>query len=389
MSNKNTFSFHEFFAGGGMVRQALGDNWNCYFSNDFDGKKALTYQENWGLGGELIVKDIRNVDPSLLGENIDLSWASFPCQDLSLAGNGKGLVSERSGMFFVFWNKLRNSAKNGKLPKLVVIENVCGLLTSRQGKDFRLVVETFIDEGYKVGGLVLDAKDFVPQSRKRVFFIGVRQDRVIDATLSSENPVSDFHTPALVRAYKQLNSKMKKSWIWFNLPRPKHRSYELIDLLEPDDSVTWNNNDKTLSILNKMSAVNRAKVQSAQNLNYPTVGALFMRTRKYNNEKKVFAEIRFDGISGCLRTPNGGSSKQSILKVDGRQIDSRLLTPRETARLMGLPDSYKLPRSTNAALHLTGDGVVVPVVEHLKNYLLEPLVCGHKVTEAIHQYKHA
>jgi len=389
MRNKHTFSFQEFFAGGGMVRQALGENWDCHFANDFDGKKALAYQENWGLGGELVVKDIRDVEPSLLGDNVDLSWASFPCQDLSLAGNGGGLASKRSGMFFVFWEKLRSSATGGRLPKLVVIENVCGLLTSNQGKDFQSVIEKFVQEGYQVGGLVLDAKEFVPQSRKRVFIIGVRQDKIIDSTLVSNQPVGDFHTPALIRAYNQLSKKMKSNWIWYNLPRPKHRKSELIGLLEPMDSVNWDSKEKTQSILSKMSVVNRAKVQAAQNLKSPTVGALFMRTRRYADEKRVFAEVRFDGISGCLRTPNGGSSRQSIIWVHEKQILSRLLTPRETARLMGLPDTYKLPKNNNAALHLTGDGVVVPVVEHLKNYLLEPLVCNFEIVNSPEKFKFA
>jgi len=224
--------------------------------------------------------------------------------------------------------------------------------------------------------LVIDARDFVPQSRKRVFIIGVRDLKTIEASLISEQPVGDFHTPALTRAHSRLNEKMKSSWLWFNLPRPKHRKSELIDLLEPMDSVNWNNDEKTKSILSKMSVVNRAKVQAAQNLNRPTVGALFMRTRQHEGKKTVFAEVRFDGISGCLRTPNGGSSRQSIVWVNGTEILSRLLTPRETARLMGLPETYKLPKNNNAALHLTGDGVVVPVVEHLKRYLLEPLICN-------------
>jgi len=374
MANRNTYSFQEFFAGGGMVRQALGNNWNCEFANDFDGKKALAYQENWGLGGELVVKDIREINPSLLGVDVDLSWASFPCQDLSLAGKGKGLASERSGMFFVFWEKLRNAGVGNCLPKLVVIENVCGMLTSNQGRDFQAVVNTFVKEGYKVGGLVIDAKEFVPQSRKRVFIIGVRQDRNINSAFTAKEPVSDFHTPALIRAYGLLSDEMKSNWIWFNMPRPKHRKSELINSLEPMDTVKWDNEEKTLSILSKMSVVNRAKVQAAQNLGCATVGALFMRTRHFEGIKRVFAEVRFDGISGCLRTPNGGSSRQSILWVNGEKILSRLLTPRETARLMGLPETYKLPKNNNVALHLTGDGVVVPVVEHLKNYLLEPLI---------------
>lgn len=386
---KNTYSFQEFFAGGGMVRQALGENWHCNFANDFDGTKALAYQENWGLGGELVVKNIRDIDPDLLGHDIDLSWASFPCQDLSLAGNGKGLTSERSGMFFVFWEKLRKAATGNLPPKLVVIENVCGMLTSNNGRDFQSVIKTFVDEGYRVGGLVLDAKDFVPQSRKRVFIVGVRNDRTISPTLVSQKPVTDFHTPALIRAYNQLSAQIKLNWVWYNLPRPKHRTNELINLLEPMSQLDWNAKEKTLSILSKMSVVNHSKIQAAQNLNHPAVGALFMRTRQHNGIKKVFAEVRFDGISGCLRTPNGGSSRQSIIWVNGEKILSRLLTPRETARLMGLPETYKLPKNNNAALHLTGDGVAVPVVEHLKNYLLEPLISNFDNSISIEETKHA
>jgi DNA (cytosine-5)-methyltransferase 1 len=86
------------------------------------------------------------------------------------------------------------------------------------------------------------------------------------------------------------------------------------------------------------------------------------------------AEVRFDDLSGCLRTPVGGSSRQSIIIVEGKSVRSRLLSPREAARLMGLPDSYKLPQNYNEAYHLAGDGVVVPVVRFLAANILEPLV---------------
>jgi DNA (cytosine-5)-methyltransferase 1 len=86
------------------------------------------------------------------------------------------------------------------------------------------------------------------------------------------------------------------------------------------------------------------------------------------------AEIRFDDVSGCLRTPAGGSSRQVILMVDGSSVKARLVSSRETARLMGLPDEYKLPENYNEAYHLTGDGVVVPVVRHLSKYIFEPIL---------------
>lgn len=368
------FIFQEFFAGGGMVRQALGSNWNCVFANDFDGKKALAYQDNWGINGELFVGNIRDVPINKLAKKSDLAWASFPCQDLSLAGKGNGLKGERSSMFYVFWEKLKQAAIQGEMPAIVVIENVCGMLTSNNGEDFNNVIRTFSENNYHVGGLVIDAKDFVPQSRKRVFIVGLRKDRPLDPALASPLPITEFHTKPLIRAYEALDEKLKSDWVWYNLAKAKYRKSSLIEILEPFDKVKWNSNEKTNAILKKMSITNYKKVEAARSLKEPTVGALFMRTRKVKTCKRVFAEVRFDGISGCLRTPNGGSSRQSIIWVDGNRILSRLLTPRETARLMGLPESYKLPKNTNAALHLTGDGVVVPAVKHLRDNLFEPLL---------------
>jgi len=88
------------------------------------------------------------------------------------------------------------------------------------------------------------------------------------------------------------------------------------------------------------------------------------------------AEVRFDQLSGCLRTPAGGSSRQIILIVEGRSVKSRLLTPREAGRLMGLPEHYLLPERYNDAYHLAGDGVVVPVVRFIAEHLLTPLAAN-------------
>jgi DNA (cytosine-5)-methyltransferase 1 len=93
--------------------------------------------------------------------------------------------------------------------------------------------------------------------------------------------------------------------------------------------------------------------------------------------------IRFDGLAGCLRTPAGGSSRQIIVVVDGKSVRSRLLSARETARLMGLPDAYKLPPNYNEAYHLTGDGVVVPLVRHLTRHLFEPLLAQRRIPTRI------
>lgn len=121
-----------------------------------------------------------------------------------------------------------------------------------------------------------------------------------------------------------------------------------------------------------MSDVNLQKVEDAKRSGIRKVGTLYKRTRKDSEGNKVQrSEVRFDDIAGCLRTPSGGSSRQSILIVEGENIRSRLISIRETARLMGLPDSYVLPENYNEGYHLTGDGVAVPVVRHLANALFE------------------
>ena len=124
-----------------------------------------------------------------------------------------------------------------------------------------------------------------------------------------------------------------------------------------------------------MSELNRHKLAKVQQLGRPIVGSVYKRTRRDEDGRPVQrAETRFDDISGCLRTPAGGSSRQIILIVNGPSVKARLISARETARLMGLSDSYKLPDNYNEAYHLTGDGVVVPVVRHLAKYIFEPIL---------------
>ena len=104
------------------------------------------------------------------------------------------------------------------------------------------------------------------------------------------------------------------------------------------------------------------------------VGAVFRRMRVEDGQRVQRAEVRFDGLAGCLRTPRGGSSRQTLVVVEHGEVRSRLVSPREGARLMGLPDSYALPRAATGALHVVGDGVVVPVVRWLAEQILEPLL---------------
>jgi DNA (cytosine-5)-methyltransferase 1 len=216
----------------------------------------------------------------------------------------------------------------------------------------------------------------VPQSRPRLFVIGVRRDLFIPTNLCSSGPSKLWHTRTLRAAFENLPKEAKESWVWWSLPTPKKRGTTFAQLIEEDPSgVRWHSPEETLRLLNMMSDVNREKVQKAKKSGRRMVGGIYKRTRFDEFGAKVQrAEVRFDEVSGCLRTPAGGSSRQLILLVDGDHIRSRLISPRETARLMGLADNYRLPLNYNEAYHLTGDGVVVPVVRYLAEHLFEPLL---------------
>lgn len=371
--------FLEFFAGGGMARAGLGPAWRCAFANDFDSKKGEAYAANWGKSG-LIIDDIRNIDPAELPES-DLAWGSFPCQDLSLAGGGAGLRGDRSGTFWPFISLLRSLREQDRHPTVVAVENVVGTLTSHGGKDFTAIIEALIGLGYRPGAFVADAALFVPQSRPRLFVVAVRADRV--ATGAQSGPQAPWHTKALQRAFESLTANQKDKWVWWHMPAPLKREIRFADIIEDKpENVKWHTAQETRTLLSMMSEINLAKVQTAQAAGVRMVGTIYKRTRWAQGVKVQRAEIRFDDIAGCLRTPAGGSSRQSIMVVEGQRIRSRLISTRETARLMGLPDTYKLPERYNDAYHLTGDGVAVPVVRHIAKHIIEPLVCSNHTERA-------
>ena len=372
-------SFYEFFAGGGMARAGLGSEWTCLFANDFDTKKGLTYQRNWGTGGELTVGDVRKITAADLPGTPDLVWGSFPCQDLSLAGGGAGLEGKRSGTFYPFWDVVTGLIEAKRAPKVICLENVLGTLTSHDGRDFAAICRTFAEAGYRYGALVINASLFLPHSRPRLFVIGVHRDVPIEAALVAPEPIEPFHTPALRRAFDRVGVTALEPRVWWNNPSPPWRNTTFADFVEEyPTSVAWHTDAKRDQIVAMMSAVNLAKLEAAKRAGRRMVGGVYRRTRFDERGMKVQrAEVRFDDVAGCLRTPAGGSSRQVIMVVDGKKIRTRLISARETARLMGLDDTYVLPKNYNEAYHLTGDGVAVPVVRHLAAHLFEPLL-GHQ-----------
>lgn len=342
----------EFFAGGGMARAGLGSAWQCVFANDIDERKAAAYRDNWG-GNHLRVQDICRLESAELPD-ADLAWASFPCQDLSQAGKQEGMTGRRSGAYWEFWRLIEGMG--ARAPRVLVLENVPGAATSRGGAALRTLLRSLDALGYRSGALMLNAADFLPQSRLRLFVVAVRAGVPIPARLIGDG---HGHAPVLERVTQGLNA------VRWKLPAPPPRALTLDAVLE---DAPWDAPERTAALVGLMNERHRAVLEEGLQRG-GVIGCVERRTRG----GVLRAEIRTDGLAGCLRTPGGGSSLQILLVSEGGVPRSRTFTPREAARLMGLPDTYRLPEKRTDALKLAGDGLAVPVVDWLARGLLDPL----------------
>lgn len=369
-------SAYEFFAGGGLAGLGLSSaGIDTVFANDMDAAKARAFVANhphtpfrqgdvWGL----TVEDLPG--------RPDMAWASSPCQDVSLAGARGGLEAGRSGAFWGFWRLMQGLAAEGRGPRVIVLENVIGLLTSGQGRDFAAVCAAMAEAGYTVGALEMDAAHWLPQSRPRLFVVAVRGDAPRAAGLQTGGPVAPFHSTRLIAAHARLPETVKAAWAWWSLPAPSQRNLDLAAVLEPDDAVTWLEDAE--AILALAGPLHRARIAAAVASRRRCVGAAYRRVRTEDGQKVQRLEVRFDGLAGCLRTPAGGSSRQYVVVCDQGRARVRRLTGREAARLMGVAEDYRLPSSESAALKLMGDAVAVPVVRALAEGLLLPALLDRR-----------
>ena len=365
-SPQNALVAWEFFAGGGLAGLGL-DGWRIGFANDMDPAKGRAFRDNhpdvpFHLG------DVAALTPADLPGRADLAWASSPCQDLSLAGARGGLGGRRSGAFWGFMDLMRALDAEGRAPDRIVVENVCGLLTSGGGADFAAVCAALGEGGRRVGALEIDASGWLPQSRPRLFIVAVRGEMPPQAS----GPVAPFHSARLTATHDRLPEAVKANWAWWSLSSPPRRNLDLAAVLEPDAAVDWFDAARTQTALAMLSPLHRRRLETERASGARRVAAGYRRVRIENGIKTQRLELRFDGLAGCLRTPAGGSSRQVVVVVEGDQTRMRWLTAVEAARLMGVPDGYVLPSSESAGLKLMGDAVAVPVVRALAEGLLTP-----------------
>ena len=358
--------FAEFFAGIGLMRIGLERaGWRIAFANDIDEDKWRMYREHFGDTGEFIVGDVHDLDAAKV-PSVALATASFPCNDLSLAGARKGLSGAQSSAFWGFIETL--TTLGARRPPLVLLENVTGFLTSNDGDDLRDALLALNRLGYAVDAFIVDAVCFVPQSRQRLFVVGTKTP---DVSIVNDTPTffeSDTRPHALAD-FILWNPEI--NWSIRRLPTLPNFQPRLEAILEdlPLNSATWWSRERCDYLLNQMSPKHWNLAQGMIRGKETTYGTVFRRVRN----GKSMAELRTDGIAGCLRTPRGGSGRQILVAAGLGKFAVRLLTPRECARLMGADDfAIKVP--SNQALFGFGDAVCVPVIEWIARNYLNPVL---------------
>lgn len=351
----------EFFSGIGLARAGMKKaGVQTVWANDIDETKCALYSAQWG-DTDLVCKNVFDIDPDTVPA-ANIAWASSPCTDLSLAGKRDGLVDgPESSAFFGFVKVIEGMGD--RKPEALVLENVCGLASSHGGADFRMVVEAFNSLGYSVDAFELNARRWLPQSRPRMFVVGLLDPLdggAIDTSLRPDK-LSWIHSDeSLITHVTPLPEAPRLMAGGFT---------EIVERLS-DDDLRWWNEERTKKFIESLSVTQR--------LRFDRLGeceAFVARTayRRMRNGVPVW-ELRDDDIAGCLRTARGGSSKQAVVVFEGGSTRIRWMTGVEYAKLQGA-DDFKLDgfRESNVQ-YAFGDAVAVPVVRWLMRAAVIPAI---------------
>lgn len=363
----NTRTVAEFFSGIGLMRMGLEEaGWEVLWANDIDEDKMKMYRGHFDDGGaHFCLGDVHTIAPHEIPP-VTLATASFPCNDLSLAGARRGLSGQHSGAFWGFIDAI--SVMGRRRPPLLMLENVVGFLTSHDGNDFRDACLALNELGYAVDAFIIDAALFVPQSRQRLFLIGIKEKAKSDRTAETLGFYESQCRPQALADFILWHPEIR--WSLRSLPSIVRVISTLRDIVEdlPANSPYWWNRQRAEYLLSQMSEKHHAMAEKMIKGKTISYGTVFRRVR-YG---RSMAELRTDGVAGCLRTPRGGSGRQILFVAGRNRYAVRLLTPRECARLMGA-DDFRITVSLNQALFGFGDAVCVPVVRWIAENYLTPV----------------
>lgn len=302
------FTFIDLFAGIGGTRLAFeAAGGKCVFTSEWDKFSQKTYLANFG---EMPEGDITKIDPARIPDH-DIVVAGFPCQPFSIAGVSKknslgrehGFKDKTQGTLFFNIARILEC----KQPKMFLLENVKNLRSHDKGNTFRVILGTLDELGYQVFDQIVDAKPYVPQHRERILLVGLRR-----------------------KVFGQSPS--------FAFPQPPKKAPTLKTILESKVDRKYILTDHLWKYLRDYAEKHRLK---GNGFGFGLVnGSAVTRT--------LSARYHKDGSEILVEMPSG---------------NPRRLTPRECARLMGFPNSFRIPVSDTQAYRQFGNSVVVPAIE--------------------------
>ena len=336
------FTFIDLFAGIGGIRigfESIGGR--CVFTSEWDDYAKKTYLANFPDSHD-IAGDITKIEASEIPDH-DILLAGFPCQPFSIAGVSKknalgvphGFECNTQGTLFFDVARIIKE----KRPKAFLLENVKNLVSHDKGNTFRVITETLEKElNYKVTWRVIDGQNFVPQHRERILIIGFR-----------ENPL----------------------FSWEGLPFPSEKPPVMKDILHREDGTEIDVDDGRY--LEKTGKVKDKYILSDNLWSY-----LKSYAEKHRARGNGFG-FGLVGPENIARTLSARYYKDGseILVDRGPGNNPRRLTPRECARLMGFPDTFKIIVSDTRAYKQFGNSVVCPLIKHVA-LLMKPAIIEMK-----------
>ena len=335
-NNNSAFRFIDLFAGIGGIRLGFeAHGGQCVLTSEWNKFSQQTYLANFPeTSRHTFVGDITQVDESDVPEH-EILLAGFPCQPFSIAGVSKKNALGRPHGFecttqgTLFFDVARIIAK--KRPKAFLLENVKNLLSHDKGNTFKVILQTLRNElGYDVHYKVIDGQHFVPQHRERILIVGF-------------DGKTDFS--------------------WDDLKLPSKGSVMLSSILHPQDGTETEEEPYTTG--------ESAKVNSKYTLTPKLWKYLQDYAEKHRKAGNGFGFGLVDG-DAVARTLSARYYKDGseILVSQGKRKRPRRLTPRECARLMGLPDTFKIPVSDTQAYRQFGNSVVMPVMKEVARIMV-------------------
>jgi len=345
-----SFRFIDLFAGIGGIRQAFEEiGGRCVFTSEWDSYAQKTYAENFP-GGHAINGDITQIAADEIHDH-ELLLAGFPCQPFSIAGVSKkialgrahGFACETQGTLFFDVARIIDA----KRPRAFLLENVKNLVSHDKGRTFDVICRTLRDElGYHIHTRVIDGAHFVPQHRERILIVGFREAAAFDFD-ALPLPAKGTHRLAEI-LHKTDGSEPLLAW---DGERFFNHAARCVD---PRYTLT----DKLWSYLQAYAAKHRAAGNGfGFGLVYPDSVTRTLSARYYKDGSEILVD-------------------------QGEGINPRRLTPRECARLMGFPDSFRIPVSDTRAYQLFSQAAVVPMIEAAAKLMVSSLTQKEEVTTA-------